>query len=235
MGEIFHNDKAVTVEIMHTLPDMVRQHDEKAKIASDRQIGTFVNDASVALINFMTRANLKIDKVEVIETLPKLVLGDNHKYNGTVDFTVNALQAGKTKKASIRVTCTDGVIAMPDTTALSAELNTIVSNEDASYNAMVAKDAEMKQAAKELVDGFEKAASAGPVAGAVITPVIHVDKTWLPSSLKAGDTVSLDGVRYAITGDDHNKLSASSDGSFWTLRVVDETMTPKTNVKRMIV
>lgn len=235
MGEIFHQDKAVTVEIMNTLPDMVRQHDEKNKIASDRQTFAFVNEAGNKLARYMIGADLKIDKVNVLGTVPNLSLNANHAYDGTVDFTVEALQSGKTKKTTITLTCANSVVSMPDVDALGAELGGVTSTEDANFNTMIQEDAELTQATQDLLDGFEKAASAGPVAGAILTPVIHVDKTWLPSSLTAGDTVSLDGVRYTITGDDHNKLSASSDGSFWTLRVIDETMTPKSQVKRIIV
>ena len=222
-----NNDDGVTVEITNKMPDSRRQNDERTALVDNRQMNFYAAFIGEELANFIKKSVQKIDRVDVAATKTDLTKNEEGKYNGTIRYAVRVLHAGQTKDTPITIVCKDGKNEMPSADALNAELDTIKGNEDKAAEADAAKGAAEKKAMAELADTLiTKEASAGPVAGGTLAPVLHVDKTWLPASLKSDDMVSIDGVRYVITGDDHNKLSAASDGAFWTLRIVDESHTP---------
>ena len=218
-----NNDDGVTVEITNRMPDTARQSDERTALAETRQINSYAGLLGAALATHIKKNVAKIDRVDILETKANLKTNDAGKYDGTVEYAIRVLHAGKTKETPITIVCSNSDNEMPSTDALNAELDKVKANEDKKADEIkAAADAENKIMAELASELIQKEASAGPVAGSVLAPVLHVDKTWLPASLKAGDAISVDGVRYTITGDDHNKLSAASDGSFWTLRILDE-------------
>jgi hypothetical protein len=201
---------------------MMRQFDEQNKIASDRQAGLLISEIGTNLINLLKKSALKIDNVSILNTASALDKTENSNYSGNIEFTTRVIHGGYNKKLNLIVECKESKYTLPDISAVGAKLDATDCEENITLLDIQKQDEEGKKALAEMNVGLTKTASSSPFPSTGLSEILHVDKTWLPDSLKVDDVVNIDGVKYKIANDSHNKLSTDSDGSFWTLRLISE-------------
>lgn len=217
-----HAEKGLKIEILNSLADVTRQYDEKQELSIGRQTDFVTNDVANKLMAFLK--TLKTDRVSIVSIGKNLAKNEKNSFDGSIDFTFKVLHAGLTKDIDLKIILKNSSFDLPNATTITARLNDVISHE-----ANIEKDLKtemtttinnIEAAYKE--EGLTKEAGIQTIVTQV-HPVIHVQKLWLPSSLKIGDVINLEGSQYKIVSDDHNKMSSDSDGIFWTLR---ECVTP---------
>jgi len=214
-----HAEKGLKIEILNSLADVTRQHEEKTELSLGRQTDSVTNVVANKLIAFLK--TLQNDRVDIVAIGKNLAKNDTNGFDGSIDFTFKVLHAGKTKDLNLKVMLKNSSFDMPNPKTITARLNDVISHEAAAEetlkNEMTASINKIEAAYKEEAIVKE----AGLQTTIAPHPVIHVQKLWLPSSLKIGDIINLEGSQYKIVSDDHNKMSSASDGIFWTLRECD--------------
>jgi hypothetical protein len=220
-----HKEDGLKIELINSLADVTRQREESTIIANNRQADMLTNDMANRLIAFIK--TLKTDKVTVTAIGKNLQKDDEtNLFNGSVDFSFGVLHSGLTKELNLKLPVKNSSFDMPSDKVILAELEKVVSKEEKTSDELKTEmENNIKAMSTPSEDTLDK--SAQMMTSLNPHPVIHVQKTWLPSSLKISDIINLDGARYKIISDDHNKMSASSDGTFWTLREVSETTDTK--------
>lgn len=176
---------------------------------------------------------LKCDRTSIVSQSIDLTESDKG-YNGTVTYSINTIHDGDTKLASIPVSFKEGTAELPESIVVESVLKAAEGTRK-KIEASLRKEVSDWIDSRNVAASLTKIASAGPSpAGSTLAPVLSLDKTWLPTDIKVGDLLFIGNAKYRVTSGDAGKLSADSDGSFWTMSLVSESADPKEEAKRII-
>lgn len=209
--------------IFHKVSDSIRQTQE---MDASKELRSKEAVAFVA-VNPILRmfAILKCDRPEIVTQTIDLK-AENNGYSGTVSYSVSSFHEGGKKIVTIPVTFKESALELPDPIVVESLLKSaegLNRKVEANLRREVDELVALHASPLEVKANLEKVASAGPHQADVVSPVIRIDKTWLPADLKVGELLFIGGSKYRIVSGDEGKLSSDSDGSFFTLSLVHET------------
>jgi len=220
-ADVLYDESGVTIANIKVFgPNTVNQYAVQRETMAKRLADKEINTTTEILTNLFKKAGYDAIKVNYVD--PKITLDEKDNISGNIRYSFFVTDKEGTKKVNFDLVYKEGKAELPDLSSIKSEVKNIKTEEKEKED-QIKTEIEKQYAPVAGVqldeDGdIKKEASAGPNNGSFHADIINVDKTWIPF-LKKGDIIDIDGMPYEVVGEDYNKMSQNSDGSFITLKL----------------